>query len=580
MPRNLGEKRVLPELGIAGRAEAIEKPGIRKAVPGWKRAPGIADPDQEIHSGKGDSALAARPGFDEQGPPGVELRPAAQRPIDVGGSERKGLESGVGHAPNRAGPGPEPRHRQGVQAGPEAEFGDPEAVADALRQVIAPDEDMRAFRQPVVTREIPVAKPRGDRRALVAPDHFGALRVPAIHDLLVQQSSSGGKAGSMRGQQHPDVLIVGAGIFGLCCAWACAGRGLRVMVLERGRPGAGASGGPLGAMSPHQPANWSPKKAFQLEALVSAESHWREVAAAGGRDPGYARIGRLIPLPDATARRRAEAQAQAASRHWGGTRGWTLHTRTPDETWIAAEASAHGVAFEPLSARIHPRHAVDALVAAATARGVTVLPDTAVFGFEDGAVQTTAGRIAADRVVLAAGIGGHDLIRAATGVAAGRGVKGQAAVVVPRDPVARPTIFAEGIYVVPHADGTVGVGSTSENTWHGATATDGLLDDLLERAAALCPRLAGAALVERWAGLRPRARRPDPMIGPLPGLERVLVATGAYKIGFGIAHAVGAAIADIVIGTDPMLPEGFSPLDHGLRQEDVASSIYRGAGPT
>ncbi|WP_442885702.1 FAD-dependent oxidoreductase, partial [Amaricoccus sp.] len=46
----------------------------------------------------------------------------------------------------------------------------------------------------------------------------------------------------MQGQGRPDVLVVGAGGFGPSCAWACAGRGLRVTGLERNTPASGASG--------------------------------------------------------------------------------------------------------------------------------------------------------------------------------------------------------------------------------------------------------------------------------------------------------------------------------------------------
>jgi glycine oxidase len=352
-----------------------------------------------------------------------------------------------------------------------------------------------------------------------------------------------------------------------------------VTVLESDLPGGGASGSPVGAMSPHLPANWAPKKEFQLAALLSAKAHWHEVAMTGGSDPGYARIGRLIPLADAAARHRAEAQAEAAAECWPGEMGWTLHSRTPDEGWIASAAAAHGVAFEPLSARIHPRRAVDALAAAVTGRGVALAPGIAVLGIEDGAVRTCNRRFEAVHVVLAAGLGGFDLVKDATGHPGGRGVKGQAAVLGTGGPVGNPAIFAQGIYVVPHADGTVAVGSTSEDAWDDATATDGLLNDLMLRAQALCPRLAGARLLERWAGLRPRAPRPDPMVGPLPGFDRVFLATGAFKIGFGIAHAVGAAVADLVTGRDPMLPSGFSPIDHGLPQRDVILPISGGTGP-
>ena len=98
-----------------------------------------------------------------------------------------------------------------------------------------------------------------------------------------------------------DVTVRGAGIFGLSLSWACVQRGARVRVIDPGGPGAGSSGGIVGALAPHVPENWNAKKAFQLESLLAAESFWRGVESASGLSAGYARTGRLQPLADADA---------------------------------------------------------------------------------------------------------------------------------------------------------------------------------------------------------------------------------------------------------------------------------------
>ena len=80
-----------------------------------------------------------------------------------------------------------------------------------------------------------------------------------------------------------DLTVRGAGILGLSAAFIAAERGARVRVIDPGGPGAGASGGILGALAPHAPDAWNAKKAFQLASLVRAETFWAEVEARGGR---------------------------------------------------------------------------------------------------------------------------------------------------------------------------------------------------------------------------------------------------------------------------------------------------------
>ncbi|MGB8623546.1 MAG: FAD/NAD(P)-binding protein, partial [Paracoccaceae bacterium] len=77
----------------------------------------------------------------------------------------------------------------------------------------------------------------------------------------------------------PDLTVMGAGIFGLSIAFACAERGARVRVIEKRRVGAGSSGGVVGALAPHTPERWNAKKAFQFESLIMAEAFWARVGA-------------------------------------------------------------------------------------------------------------------------------------------------------------------------------------------------------------------------------------------------------------------------------------------------------------
>lgn len=335
------------------------------------------------------------------------------------------------------------------------------------------------------------------------------------------------------------MTIRGAGIFGLSVAWACAGRGARVRVVDPHGVAAGASGGLVGALAPHVPENWNEKKAFQFESLVMAEAFWAEVAAVAGADPGYARSGRIQPILAPEAVDLARARAETARDLWQGRFHWEV-TDAPGA--LACPSPTGLYVRDTLTARLHPRRATQALARALESLGVEIVGAAPAEG----------------REVWATGV--HDLaaMSAASPRLQGTGVKGQAALLA-FDAAAAPQLFADGLHVVPHADGTLAIGSTSERDYADPSATDGQLDALLARARALCPALEGAAVLERWAGERPRSRSRAPVLGPHPLRPGAFIANGGFKIGFGMAPKVGEVMADLVLEGRDTIPASFRP---------------------
>lgn len=336
-----------------------------------------------------------------------------------------------------------------------------------------------------------------------------------------------------------DLTVRGGGIFGLSIAYEAARRGAKVRLIETARIGAGASGGLVGALSPHVPEGWNAKKAFQLESLLMAEGFWAGVTEVSGLPTGYGRVGRLQPLADVAAVALARTRGEGAAVLWQGRAMWQVVPAT-GAAWEPVSPSGFLVR-DTLSARLQPRLAVAALVGAVRALGGVVVEGEAA---NEGAV------------VWATGVTGLAALGAALGRKLGDGVKGQA-LSLSFAAEGLPQLFAGGLHVVPHADGTVAIGSTSETIYDDPGATDGQLDALHARALAALPVLAGAPVVARWAGLRPRAVTKAPLLGAWPGRAGQFVANGGFKIGFGMAPGVAQVMADLVLEGRDRVPEGF-----------------------
>lgn len=369
------------------------------------------------------------------------------------------------------------------------------------------------------------------------------------------------------------LLIVGGGIMGLWAAVKAERLGIDTLLVEAGCLGGGASGGLLGALMPHMPDRWSDKKQFQFDALVALEAEIAGLEAETGLSGGYCRCGRIIPLPKPHLRGIAERHERDAAENWrSGERRfhWHVGERPSVAGWVDDAAGEAGFVFDTLAARVSPR-ALIALLSAflRKARHVQVAEGCRVVFLDADAgraVLSSGDEISFGHVVVANGHESFPLIRDAlgleAGVALGQAVKGQAALLDASADPAMPVVFLNGLYIVPHEDGTVAIGSTSEDCFSEPFSTDEKLEKLLVDACTVVPSLAGAPVLERWAGLRPKAAGRDPMVGAVAGAAKLVALSGGFKVSFGLAHFLADAALETVCGHTPVIPSGFRLQEH------------------
>lgn len=332
------------------------------------------------------------------------------------------------------------------------------------------------------------------------------------------------------------VIVVGAGLVGLCIAQRLALRGVRVTVVDARRPAAGASGaaaGMLGAqlesvrsvaqlegLAPEDPR--IERVRLQFQQRVAARALWRSEAArfaADGLDVGYRSLG-AWELAFDDAERASLLQVAAWHRAWGGTAEWRSAEALVHANPTTKGPNALGGLFFADEAQVEPRRAVHALctwLERAALGHVALCWSTRVTGLaqrgdriQGVTVEGSSLPLEADAVVLAPGamldsIAGLQALLPDPGLRVQpiRGQMFEAEVLL--EP---PSVVAHAsTYVVPRGDGRVTVGSTMESVGHDDSVDVRLQAELEASARRVWPALEHGRVTRRWAGLRPRLLR-------------------------------------------------------------------------
>jgi glycine oxidase len=359
-----------------------------------------------------------------------------------------------------------------------------------------------------------------------------------------------------------DTLIVGGGLIG--CALACelSERGQRVVVLERGEPGAEASSAAAGMLSPQSDAR-SRDADFELghDSLALYPDWTRRLTEETGVDTGFRRSGTLkCAFTD------SEREALTESYGWQKSAGLEVEVRTGDslerdraETGLSRDVVA--AALFPAEGVVSPRPLARAAWLTAERRGVLVLSGVAVrrFLLDRGrciGVETEEGILSSGAVVDAAGAWAAFDLGLPFGVPV-RPVRGQIVALRVEGAPSQRVVCSDDVYALPRADGTVLIGSTLETVGFRKAVTAGAVARLVEAAVRLVPRLAESRFEDAWSGLRPGTPDGWPILGPSP-VRGLFFAAGHFRSGILLAPITARLVADAIVGApDPRL-EAFS----------------------
>jgi len=356
--------------------------------------------------------------------------------------------------------------------------------------------------------------------------------------------------------QTTDVVIIGGGIIGCSVAYYLRKAGIEVIVLEQGEIGGQASSAAAGLLAPLGPLGGpGPFADLLLASFALFPALVAELEHLSGIHCGYERTGalRIVRNPKRVIRlqkRLAEWQPLGLRMHWlNGDEARQL------EPLLAPDICA--AVYAPEESQINAANLVQAFALSAQKLGAHIYSHTSVENIEHHAghatsVQTSQGeKISYSRIIVTAGVWAAQIMAGLNVVLPVRPLSGQ--MLALQSCGLRHIIFGEGAYVLPRGDEVL-VGATKEETGFAAQVTPEGQGWLRNAAYKLVPVLGASGVMRSWAGLRPSTPDTRPVLGPLPGWQNVLLASGHNSVGIILSPLTGQLISEyIVSGKVPAL---------------------------
>jgi sarcosine oxidase subunit beta len=376
------------------------------------------------------------------------------------------------------------------------------------------------------------------------------------------------------------VVSIGGGISGTATAYELARNGVNVMLLERGVLASMASGWTLAGV------RQSGRHPSELPLAAAAVARWSSLADELEADTEYRQQGNLrlalsesdVPII------RAVAGASAAA-------GIPIeYLESTDDIHAIAPALTdriYGASYCDSDGHANPTNTVLAFAAAAARHGADIRTRVEVTGIATASgkvtgVETSEGPIAADIVIVAAGIYTPRLL-GPLGLNLPLDVRHVPAVQsVPMAPMLEPVIgVASGMFAGrQQVDGgfrlTLNGTAWSGGEWHDQYSVQPTLKqvrDTIEFALDILPAIQELRVAQVWGGLLDLTPDGLPVIERSKDVDGLIIAAGFSGHGFCLGPITGQILADLaVIGTTELPIEPFQ-LSRFANQESPTESL-------